>query len=116
MQGLQPEACQALANGHGLDADKRLLERLRAQIGARGNARCSAKWRGDASGSRQDRAGTVLPRLRYQRSDHGALENGVVVSFEDGKTALYSAVLLYATLRHALVMPSDSEERLLPLL
>jgi len=33
VQESQPEAWQALAKGHGLDAEKRLLERLRAQDG-----------------------------------------------------------------------------------
>jgi type I restriction enzyme R subunit len=36
VQESQPEAWQALVKGHGLDAEKRLLERLRAQMDARG--------------------------------------------------------------------------------
>jgi hypothetical protein len=37
------------------------------------------------------------------------LHNGVVVSFDDGKTALYSAALLYATLPQAHEILSESE-------
>jgi hypothetical protein len=38
------------------------------------------------------------------------MDNGIVVSFDDGKTALYSAALLHATLPQARAMPSDSED------
>jgi hypothetical protein len=38
------------------------------------------------------------------------MDNGVVVSFGDGKTALYSADFLYSTLPQARTMPSDSED------
>jgi len=37
------------------------------------------------------------------------IDGGIVVGFEDGKTALYSAALLHATLPQAQMMPSDSE-------
>ncbi len=36
VQESQPEAWQALAKGHGLNADTRLLERIRQEIDARG--------------------------------------------------------------------------------
>jgi len=36
------------------------------------------------------------------------LDNGIVVGFDDGKTAFYSAALLHATLPQAKMMPSDS--------
>jgi hypothetical protein len=36
------------------------------------------------------------------------MDGGIVVSFDDGKTALYSAVLLHATLPQARAMPLDS--------
>jgi hypothetical protein len=42
------------------------------------------------------------------------MDNGAVVSFDDGKTALYSAALLYATLPQARAMPSDSETPPIP--
>jgi hypothetical protein len=37
------------------------------------------------------------------------LDGGVVIGFDDGKTAFYSAALLRATLPQAQMMPSDSE-------
>jgi hypothetical protein len=39
------------------------------------------------------------PNPRIISSDR--LDNAIVVSFDDGKTALYSATLLYATLSQA---------------
>jgi len=38
------------------------------------------------------------------------LEGGIVVGFDDGTTAFYSAALLYATLPQAQMMPSDSDD------
>ena len=38
------------------------------------------------------------------------MDNGIVVGFDDGKTAYYSAALLHATLPQAQMMPSDSED------
>jgi hypothetical protein len=35
--------------------------------------------------------------------------SGIVVSFDDGRSALYSAALLYATLHQARVLPSEAE-------
>jgi hypothetical protein len=43
------------------------------------------------------------------------LDNGIVVGFDDGKTAFFPAALLYATLPQARMMPSDSEDGGLPL-
>jgi len=40
------------------------------------------------------------------------MDNGIVVGFDDGKTAYYSAALLHATLPQAQMMPSDSESGL----
>jgi hypothetical protein len=40
------------------------------------------------------------------------VDNGIVVGFDDGKTAYYSAALLHATLPQAQMMPSDSESGL----
>jgi hypothetical protein len=37
------------------------------------------------------------------------MDNGIVVGFDDGKTAYYSAALLHAALPQAQMMPSDSE-------
>ena len=37
------------------------------------------------------------------------MNNGIVVGFDDGKTAYYSAALLHATLHQAQMMPSDFE-------
>ncbi len=39
------------------------------------------------------------------------LDNSVVIGFDDGKTALYSAALLYATLPNAqeMIEPGDDE-------
>jgi hypothetical protein len=37
------------------------------------------------------------------------IDNGIVVGFDDGKTAYYSAALLHATLPQAQMTPSDSE-------
>jgi hypothetical protein len=42
------------------------------------------------------------------------LDDGVVIGFDDGKTALYSAALLRATLPQAQMMASDSEDSGLP--
>jgi hypothetical protein len=42
------------------------------------------------------------------------LDNGIVVGFDDGKTAFFPAALLHATLPQAQMMPSDSEDRYLP--
>jgi hypothetical protein len=42
------------------------------------------------------------------------MDNGMVVGFDDGKTAYYSAALLHATLAQAQMMPSDSEDSGLP--
>jgi hypothetical protein len=42
------------------------------------------------------------------------LDNGAVVSFDDGRSALYPAALLYATLRQAQAMPSVDEDSGLP--
>jgi len=42
------------------------------------------------------------------------MDNGIVVGFDDGKTAFYSASLLRATLPQAQMMPSDSEDTGLP--
>ena len=48
------------------------------------------------------------PDPRIIKSDR--LDNAIVVAFDDGKTALYSAALLYATLSQArLLEPSFSE-------
>ena len=40
--------------------------------------------------------------------------NGIVVGFDDGNTAYYTAALLHATLLQAQMMPSDSEDSGLP--
>ena len=37
------------------------------------------------------------------------MDNGMVVGFDDGKSAYYSAALLHDTLAQAQMMPSDSE-------
>jgi len=42
------------------------------------------------------------------------IDGGIVVGFKDGKTAFYSAALLYATLPQAQMMPSDNEDVWLP--
>ncbi len=42
------------------------------------------------------------------------MDNGAVVSFDDGKTALYSAALLYAILPQARAILSESEDHRLP--
>ena len=42
------------------------------------------------------------------------MDNGILVGFDDGKTAYYSAALLHATLPQARMLPSDSEDRGLP--
>ena len=44
----------------------------------------------------------------------GRMDNSVVLAFDDGKTAYYSAALLHATLPQAQMMPSDSEDTGLP--
>jgi hypothetical protein len=51
---------------------------------------------------------------RIVSSDH--LDNGLVVNFSDGKSAFYSAVLLYAVLPQAKDMPSEHETGGLPFL
>jgi len=48
------------------------------------------------------------PRITF--SDR--MDNGIVVGFDDGRTAYYSAALLHATLPQAQAMPSDSESGL----
>jgi hypothetical protein len=45
------------------------------------------------------------PNPRVTFSDR--MDNGIVVGFDDGKTAYYSAALLHATLSQAQMMPSD---------
>ena len=40
--------------------------------------------------------------------DSDRMDNSIIVSFEDGKTALYSAALLYELLPRAQELPSDS--------
>ena len=54
------------------------------------------------------------PDPRIIKSDR--LDNAIVVAFDDDKTALYSAVFLYATLSQArLLEPSISEsDQILP--
>ncbi len=42
------------------------------------------------------------------------MDNGIVVGFDDGKAAYYSAALLHAALPQAKMMPSDSEDSGLP--
>ena len=42
------------------------------------------------------------------------MDNGIVIGFDDGNTAYYSAALLHATLPQAQMMPSDSEDSGLP--
>jgi hypothetical protein len=37
------------------------------------------------------------------------MNNGIVIGFDDGKTAYYSAALLHAALPQVQMMPSDSE-------
>ena len=49
--------------------------------------------------------GRSEPRIIF--SDR--MDNGMVIGFDDGKTAYYSAALLHATLPQAQMMPSDSE-------
>lgn len=48
------------------------------------------------------------PDFRITFSDR--MDNGIVVGFDDGKTAYYSAALLHAILPQAQAMPSDSED------
>jgi hypothetical protein len=38
------------------------------------------------------------------------MDNGIVVGFDDGKTAFFPAALLRATRSQAQMMPSDSED------
>jgi CheY-like chemotaxis protein len=47
------------------------------------------------------------PNPRVTFSDR--IDGGVVVGFDDGKTAFFPAALLHATLPQAQMMPSDSE-------
>ena len=42
------------------------------------------------------------------------MDNGIVVGFDDGNTAYYSAALLHTTLPQAQMMPLDSEDSWLP--
>jgi hypothetical protein len=53
---------------------------------------------------------TTHPPPRIINSDR--LDSGIVVSFEDGRSALYSAELLYTNLANARAMPSNSGEEL----
>jgi hypothetical protein len=39
------------------------------------------------------------------------MDNGAVVSFNDGKTAFYPAALLYAVLPQAQAIPDDSDDK-----
>jgi hypothetical protein len=48
------------------------------------------------------------PEPRVIFSDR--IDGGMVIGFDDGRTAFYSAALLYATLPQAQMMPSDSED------
>ena len=52
------------------------------------------------------------PEPRVIFSDR--IDGGMVIGFDDGKTAYYSAALLYTTLPQAQMMPSDSEDSGLP--
>jgi hypothetical protein len=52
------------------------------------------------------------PEPRVIFSDR--IDGGMVIGFDDGKTAYYSAALLHATLPQAQMMPSDSEDTGLP--
>jgi hypothetical protein len=52
------------------------------------------------------------PNPRITFSDR--IDNGIIVGFEDGRTAYYSAELLHLTLPQAQMMPSDSEDSGLP--
>jgi hypothetical protein len=54
--------------------------------------------------------GSPNPRITF--SDR--MDNGIVVAFDDGKTAYYSAALLHTTLPQAKMMASDSEDYGLP--
>lgn len=54
----------------------------------------------------------ALRESRISYSDR--MDNGIVVGFDDGNTAYYSAALLHATLPQAQMMPSDSEDSGLP--
>ena len=42
------------------------------------------------------------------------MDSGIVICFDDGKTANFSAALLHAALPQAQMMPSDSEDSGLP--
>jgi hypothetical protein len=42
------------------------------------------------------------------------IDGGMIIGFDDGKTAFYSAALLHAALPQAQMMPSDSEDSGLP--
>jgi hypothetical protein len=67
-----------------------------------------------------DRRGHFMPtsrmdtRLEPRIISCDRMCSGIVVSFDDGKTALYSAILLRATLSRARAIPSDSEDDWLP--
>jgi hypothetical protein len=49
-----------------------------------------------------------LPDPRITFSDR--MDNGIVVAFDDGNTAYFSAALLHATLPQAQAMPSDADD------
>jgi hypothetical protein len=50
--------------------------------------------------------GRSEPRIIF--SDR--MDNGMVIGFDDGKTAFYSAALLHSALPKAKMMPSDTED------
>ena len=49
----------------------------------------------------------AVPNFRITFSDR--MDNGIVVGFDDGKTAYYCTALVRATLAQAQMMPSDSD-------
>jgi hypothetical protein len=52
------------------------------------------------------------PNPRVTFSDR--MDGGIVVGFDDGNTAYFSAALLHDTLSQAQMMPSDSEDSGIP--
>jgi hypothetical protein len=54
--------------------------------------------------------GRPSPRVTF--SDR--MDGGIVVGFDDGKTAFFPAALLHAVMPQAQMMPSDSEDSGLP--
>jgi hypothetical protein len=52
------------------------------------------------------------PESRVVFSDR--IDGGMIISFDDGTTAYYSAALLRAVLPQAQMLPSDSEDSGLP--